>query len=448
MRADHAEEGRRDVREPSRIGPYEVLGQLGAGGMGEVYLARSDDGQRVAVKRIRPDVAADPGYRARFRREVLAARAVSGICTPPVVGADADAEHPWLASVFVEGPDLSDVVRHGPGPLAEAPLRSLAAALATALVSIHRAGLVHRDLKPGNVLMTAAGPQVIDFGIAKALAPGFTQLTPDGRTVGTPAYMSPEQAMARSVTPASDVFALGCVLIFAATGRHPFQRDHEAAVMHAVVFEDPDLDGVPDSLRPLVEACVEKQPEHRPTPEALLAMLAETGQFSLHLRTPVPPGRPFVLLTAALALYFCAFLGAAAVRHDLPMLIPLIVIFGWLPPVVLMASLHRLRRVEVVVGLDDWGVRLRYGNTSVAQPWEELKEVELVQPAVARVPAKTGDFSLVAVMRPGHPGTQPLPLRLRPGNRVGLNLRLTPQQAAALRALLARRRARDRAERS
>lgn len=258
--------------DPDRIGDYAVEGRLGHGAMGTVYLGRSPGGRRVAVKVTRPELADDPGFRERFRQEVATARAVGGFWTAAVVDADPDAAQPWLATEYVPGPTLRDnVTAHGPLP--EAELRRLLAGLAEALAAIHGAGLVHRDLKPSNVLLAADGPRVIDFGIAKALE--GAGLTSTGVVVGTPGFLSPEQVETGTVTPASDVFALGSVLVYAATGRGPFGTGEVAALLYRAVHGQPDLDGVPADLRPLVARCLDPRPESRPTPAELLA---ETGR--------------------------------------------------------------------------------------------------------------------------------------------------------------------------
>ncbi|RKT09810.1 serine/threonine protein kinase [Streptomyces sp. 1114.5] len=274
--------------DPREIGGYLLEGRLGAGGMGVVYRARSVSGRQVAVKVIRPELAADAEFRARFRQEVAAARKVSGAFTAPVLDADADAPAPWLVTLFIAGPSLGERVS-GQGPLTPPEVRRLAAGLAEALREIHRAGLVHRDLKPGNVLLAEDGPRVIDFGIAKAA--GETQLTSTGVAVGTPPFMAPEQFRSGTATAATDVFALGSVLAFAATGHGPFGADSSHAVGFRVVYEEPDLTGLAAELRPLVAACLAKDPEQRPTVERLLGLAAQGERHrTVRFRTgPVTP---------------------------------------------------------------------------------------------------------------------------------------------------------------
>lgn len=218
--------------DPSHIGPYRLLGRLGAGGMGRVFLGRSAGGRPVAVKVIREELAGDAGFRTRFRREVAGARLVSGLFTAPVVDADLDAPVPWLATAYVPGLSLTDTVA-AHGPLPAASVLALAAALAEGLSAIHAAGVVHRDLKPSNVLLAVDGPRIIDFGIARAAE--ATALTHTGLVVGSPGFMSPEQAEGREVGPPSDVFSLGAVLTFAATGEGPFGAGSTAALVYRVV---------------------------------------------------------------------------------------------------------------------------------------------------------------------------------------------------------------------
>ncbi|GAA3506069.1 PQQ-binding-like beta-propeller repeat protein [Streptomyces albogriseolus] len=258
--------------DPRRIGPFEVLGRLGAGGMGLVYLARSASGRRVAIKTVRTELAEDQLFRVRFTREVEAARAVSGFYTAAVVDADPRAAVPWLATAYVPAPSLEEIVNEC-GPLPAQAVRWLAAGVAEALQSIHGAGLVHRDLKPSNVLVVEDGPRVIDFGIASGVS--NTRLTMTNVAVGTPAYMSPEQAKdSRSVTGASDVFSLGSMLVFAATGHPPFHGANPVETVFMLLREGPDLEGLPDELRPLIEACMQMDPTARPNPADLQAQLA------------------------------------------------------------------------------------------------------------------------------------------------------------------------------
>ncbi|MCN9243252.1 serine/threonine-protein kinase [Streptomyces sp. RY43-2] len=258
--------------DPRRIGPFEVLGRLGAGGMGLVYLARSASGRRVAIKTVRTELAEDQLFRVRFTREVEAARAVSGFYTAAVVDADPRAAVPWLATAYVPAPSLEEIVTEC-GPLPAQAVRWLAAGVAEALQSIHGAGLVHRDLKPSNVLVVEDGPRVIDFGIASGVS--NTRLTLTNVAVGTPAYMSPEQAKdSRSVTGASDVFSLGSMLVFAATGHPPFHGANPVETVFMLLREGPDLTGLPDELRPLIDSCMQMEAPARPNPADLQAQLA------------------------------------------------------------------------------------------------------------------------------------------------------------------------------
>ncbi len=259
--------------DPSRIGPYRLVEVLGSGGMGRVYLGRSVGGRQVAVKVIRADLAADPEFRIRFRREVAAARLVNGLYTALVVDADTDGRVPWLATAYINAPSLADAVQDG-GPLLPASLRALATGLAEGLSAIHAAGLVHRDLKPSNVLLAADGPRVIDFGIARAAE--ATSLTGTNIVVGSPGYLSPEQAEPnREVGPASDIFSLGAVLCYAATGYGPWGTGSTAALIYRVVHGEPDIDDMPDEIRSLVARCLIKMPAQRPTAADILAELGD-----------------------------------------------------------------------------------------------------------------------------------------------------------------------------
>ncbi|MEV0058408.1 serine/threonine-protein kinase [Nocardia sp. NPDC050718] len=260
--------------DPRQIGAYRLLGVLGAGGMGKVYLGRNAGGRTVAVKVIRPDLLGDPEFRARFRREVAAARRVGGACTAPVLDADVDADPPWLATGYVAGLALSDAVSRF-GPFTEPSLLALGHGLAEALVAIHGVGIVHRDLKPSNVLLAVDGPKVVDFGIARAVED--TALTTTGKVIGSPGFMCPEQVTGEPLGPACDVFALGGVLTFAASGHGPFGTAEIVQMLFRIVYEEPRLEGVPARLRPLVAACVAKDPAARPTPQQVLAELTAIG---------------------------------------------------------------------------------------------------------------------------------------------------------------------------
>ncbi|MFV0134640.1 protein kinase domain-containing protein [Streptomyces sp. HMX87] len=259
--------------DPQRIGAYRLLARLGAGGMGHVYLARSDRGRTVAVKLVREELAAHEEFRARFRQEVQAARQVGGDWTAPVLDADTEAAVPWVATGYVAGPSLQQVVGHDHGALPERSVRILAAGLAYALKDIHAAGMVHRDLKPSNVLVTIDGPRVIDFGIARALQTMTDGgLTRTGALVGSPGFMAPEQVRGDRTTPACDVFCLGSVLAYAATGNPPFGTANSGvhALMFRIAQEEPDLERMPEGMADLVRDCLRKDPAARPTLDAIL----------------------------------------------------------------------------------------------------------------------------------------------------------------------------------
>lgn len=262
--------------DPRVLGGYRLLGRLGAGGMGRVYLGRSAGGRTVAVKAVHAHFAADDQFRARFRREIESARRVGGAWTAPVLDADPDAAVPWVATGYVAGPSLAQAVAAF-GPLAEHSVRALGAGLAEALAAVHALGLVHRDVKPSNVLLTLDGPLLIDFGIARAMA-GTASLTSTGVSVGSPGYMAPEQILGKGATGSADVFSLGAVLAFAATGLSPFSGDSSAALLYKVVHEEPELGPrLTGDLRESVAGALAKNPADRPAPEALAACLAGEG---------------------------------------------------------------------------------------------------------------------------------------------------------------------------
>ncbi|TDD62933.1 hypothetical protein E1293_43665 [Actinomadura darangshiensis] len=275
--------------DPRQIGPYRLDGRLGAGGMGEVFLGASPSGRKVAVKVVRAEFAADADFRRRFAREIEAARKVGGFHTAQVVDADPEAASPWMVTAFVPGPSLRQVVQRQ-GPLAPPAVRELGKGLAEGLTAIHACGLVHRDLKPGNVIMAPDGPRIIDFGIARAA--DATALTSTGAVVGTFSFMSPEQVRADATGPPSDVFALGCVLAYAALGRGPFDAPTIPAIVHKIVGAPPDVGGLTDPpLRDLVVRCLEKDPGRRPSVQEVL-----TG---LSAEPPRGPSRRAVLLGGA-----------------------------------------------------------------------------------------------------------------------------------------------------
>ncbi|WP_328942865.1 serine/threonine-protein kinase [Streptomyces sp. NBC_00250] len=311
---------------PRRIGPYEVLAGLGAGGMGEVFLGRgaadgddasaaagggAGEGSFVAVKTVKRDVAGDPAFRDRFRREIRIAALVDSAYAAAPLGGDADAEVPWLATAYVPGPSLSQAVRRG-GPLPVATVRALGTVIARALADLHRAGVLHRDLKPGNVMLSVDGPRLIDFGIARSNA--ATTMTATGVMVGTPSFMSPEHvAGARRVIGASDVFCLGSLLCYAATGEDPFGDGPLAAVLYRVSQAEADLGRVPEELHGIVAACLAPDPADRPTPEELAELLGggppkvfpwpegirdHIGEYGTELAQLVASGGPLLEVTA------------------------------------------------------------------------------------------------------------------------------------------------------
>ncbi|MEU9114889.1 protein kinase [Streptomyces sp. NPDC048483] len=296
--------------DPQWIGDYRLLSRLGSGGMGRVYLARSEGGRTVAVKLVKAELAAEEEFRERFRAEVAAARRVGGRWTAPVLDADTEAEVPWVATGYIAGPPLSEVVgtsydgygRAGTyGPLPEFSLRRLAYGLACALRDIHGVGLVHRDLKPSNVLLTIDGPRVIDFGIARALdAVGDQTQTRTGMVVGSPSFMSPEQVQGHRIGPASDVFCVGSVLAYAATGRQPFGSASSGvhAVMFKIAQDAPDLTGAPEGIRGLLEDCLVKDPAGRPAPEEIIGRLGLVAGDSVPGGSAASPWLPAALIAS------------------------------------------------------------------------------------------------------------------------------------------------------
>ncbi len=309
--------------------------------MGVVFLGTTPEGVQAAVKMIRDELAGDTGFRQRFRREVSAAVSVAGMFTARVLDADPDADPPWLATQYIDAPSLRDAVDRY-GPLDPPALLRLTHGLAEALAAIHAAGLVHRDLKPGNVLLSPTGPKVIDFGIARS--EGATQLTGTGDVIGTPEYMAPEQlAGAGGGSPASDVFALGSTIVFAATGRSPFSAEQGAAAMYRIVHVDPDLTGVPPDVAGLVRACLDKSPARRPSAQQVAVSLrggpqvAPAGDLTvptpaaLTAAPPAPPSpkargrRPFVVAALAAVVVLAgagAAVGVTVLQRDVPLPTP------------------------------------------------------------------------------------------------------------------------------
>ncbi|GAA2469381.1 protein kinase [Streptomyces mauvecolor] len=303
--------------DPDRISDYRLIGRLGEGGMGVVYLARSSRGRMVAVKTIRAELAEAKDFRQRFAKETVMAQRVGGEWTAAVLAADPDAALPWVATAYVAGPTLQQVVTEQHGPLPEYSVRGLASGLSRALGDIHRAGLIHRDLKPSNVMVTIEGPRVIDFGIARALDSAAGGLTSTGVVIGSPGFMAPEQVRGERLTEASDIFSLGTVLAFAASGRLPFDAPESQlhALMYWVVHEPPDLTGIPEPLLGLIQHCLAKDPKDRPalaelrdrvepqypSPGVWLPpeVLAQLGQQAVQLLDQEDPRTRLAPLTAA-----------------------------------------------------------------------------------------------------------------------------------------------------
>jgi serine/threonine protein kinase len=314
--------------DPERIGPYRIRGVLGAGGMGRVFLAMSADGEQVAVKVIRADLASDPEFRARFRREVTVARKVSSRFTAPLIGADVDGPVPWLATAYVTGPSLAEAVARR-GPLPATSLLELAAGLAEGLSAIHAAGVIHRDLKPSNVLLAQDGPRVIDFGIS--VAAETSPLTRTGLLVGSPGYMSPEQVEGREIGTASDIFSLGAVLAFAATGEAPFGSGSAPTLAYRAVHRQVNLDRVPADVRGLIDRCLAKDPGRRPAARDLMFAAGQGGpptvtsaRLSLGSQpAPSRPGRrkqrrPLAIASVVVAVLAASAAGGVAVAGCTP----------------------------------------------------------------------------------------------------------------------------------
>ncbi|MER5308718.1 protein kinase [Streptomyces sp. NPDC002773] len=285
--------------DPTTVAGYRLAARLGAGGMGKVYLSYTPGGRPVAIKLIRPEFGEDAEFRRRFAQEVRSAQRVQGLFTAPVIDADPEGAQPWLATAYVPGPSLADaVVTHGALPVETVLL--LVAGMAEALHVIHGAGIVHRDLKPSNVLLASDGPRVIDFGIAHAA--DATSLTGSGVTIGTPSFMAPEQAAGRKVTPATDIFALGQVAAYAATGAPAFGEGTSHGVLYRIVHEEPDLSAVPERLSELVTRCLAKDPEARPTLAEVIRLCQEANAATV-LRRPEDwlPGAVSAEITARAA---------------------------------------------------------------------------------------------------------------------------------------------------
>ncbi|WP_182872989.1 glycoside hydrolase family 6 protein [Microbispora sp. H10670] len=278
-----AESGGPRYDDPRRIGPFHILGRLGQGGMGTVYLGRDDEGREAAVKVIHPQWAADPGFRRRFQREVAAAQRVARFCTAAVIGAGLDGDVAYLATEYVPGPTLQEVVRDR-GPLSGSSLEAVAVNVAVALQAIHSAGVIHRDLKPSNVLLSPVGPKVIDFGIAQV-----TDNTADlsGIVAGTPSFMSPEQAKGDRLTPASDIFGWGALVAYTASGQAPFSGGSIPSILYRVLHESPQISGLEPRLRSIVDLALAKEPARRPTAQRLVEML--TGHEPVELIAAAAP---------------------------------------------------------------------------------------------------------------------------------------------------------------
>ncbi|HEX6451651.1 MAG TPA: serine/threonine-protein kinase [Trebonia sp.] len=272
--------------DPPQVGRYRLTARLGAGGMGVVYLGHAGDGQQLAVKVLRPEYADDPEFRARFQREVAAMTRVRNRYTVQVLDADTDSVTPFIATQFADGPSLSEHV-NAQGPLYPEAVIRLAAALAEAIAAIHAAGVTHRDLKPSNVLLTSAGPMVIDFGIAQVA--DSASITRTGMAVGSPGYMAPEQVTGHAGREA-DIFTWALIVAFAASGRPPFGTGETVGILHRILNESPDVSAVPPQLMPLVSAALAKDPQRRPRAVDLLGELSPGSAAGMTPPTAVDRG--------------------------------------------------------------------------------------------------------------------------------------------------------------
>ncbi|MFB8174697.1 serine/threonine-protein kinase [Streptomyces sp. NPDC055966] len=362
-----------------RIGGYRVERRLGEGGMGTVYLARTRGGRAVAVKVAKAELAADAVFRERFRSEVEAARAVGGFHTAPVVDADVDGDPLWLATAYIPGPTLAAQLA-AEGALDEPRLRALAAALAEALESIHSCGLVHRDLKPGNIVMAVDGPRVLDFGIARAVE--STRLTATGTAFGTPGFLAPEQALGHDVTGAADVFALGAVLV-AAAGGSAWGEGTPMGLMYRSVHEPPDLATVPAGLAGLVAGCLAKDPGDRPTPTELLDRLTDGTPAPAYtpaygpppLAPPAPATPPRLTPPPAAPPYPAPYPALPAVAPTPPAVTaaaPPQVAYGFGPPVAYAAPVAELTDGDSRVVVNATGIVLEVGGAAADFAWAEI----------------------------------------------------------------------------
>ncbi|GAB2846319.1 hypothetical protein GCM10022221_52060 [Actinocorallia aurea] len=263
--------------DPTALGSYEVLGRLGAGGQGAVFLGRAGEGQFVAIKLLHAQMNADPQARARFVREVAAAQKVEPFCTARIIEAQVDGDSPYVVSEYIEGPSLHELVAQG-GPRPEQELKLLAIGMLTALAAIHEVGIVHRDFKPNNVLIASDGPRVVDFGIARTVNSQESAVTATGMVVGTPGYLAPEQLTGAPLQPAVDIFAFGATMVFAATGQSPFEAETLPVIINRILNEEPNLSGLPEELRPLIARCLAKDALQRPSAlDALLELVPQSG---------------------------------------------------------------------------------------------------------------------------------------------------------------------------